>query len=397
MKVKQAYRYELKPSSATRILLAKHAGAARFTYNWGLAQRKALYEKDKKSTNAIEQHRVLNELKSKEFPWMYEVSKCAPQEALRDLNQAFNRFFKGIREGKKIGFPKFKKKGRRDSFRLTGAIKIKDKKIRLPRLGIIGLKEKSKVQGRILSATIAREADRWYVCLTVETERKDPIPVEGEKVGVDLGINCFAALSSGEKIFSPKPLNKNLQRLKRLSRQHSRKKLGSKNKKKLAFKLARLHRKIKNIRQDFLHKQSTKLAKTKSVIILEDLCVQGMQRGYLSRQISDAGWGNFRRMLEYKAKWYGSLVILRPRFFASTKLCSQCNFKVAKLPLNIREWQCENCHSIHDRDINAALNLLKFNTESSSGIYACEDSSNGVSKKLTSYGSLKQEINNSHI
>jgi putative transposase len=162
MEVNCAYRYELKPNVAQRILLAKHAGTARFAYNWGLAQRKTLYEQDKKSTNAIEQHRLLNSLKATDFPWMYEVSKCAPQEALRDLDRAFKNFFRGIAQGVTTGFPSFKKKGDRDSFRLTGVIKFKGKSVQLPRLGFIRLKETPKIQGRILSATIIREADRWY-------------------------------------------------------------------------------------------------------------------------------------------------------------------------------------------------------------------------------------------
>ena len=164
--------YELNPNICQRIFLAKHAGAARFAYNWGLAQRKALYEQDKKSTNAIEQHRILNSLKAKDFPWMYEVSKCAPQEALRDLDRAFKNFFRSIVEGGTSGFPSFKKKGDRDSFRLTGTIKLKEKHIQLPRLGLIRLKETPKIQGKILSATVVREADRWYVCIpetSVET------------------------------------------------------------------------------------------------------------------------------------------------------------------------------------------------------------------------------------
>ena len=168
MKINLAYRYELKPNVKTRILLAKHAGAALFAYNWGLKQRKDRYEKDKSSTNAIEQHRLLNSLKESDFPWMYEVSKCALQEALRDLDKAMRHFFRGIKEGVPVGFPKFKKKGSAASFRLTGAIKVNEKSVTLPRLGEIRLKEETRVQEHILSATVTRTADRWFVSLTVE-------------------------------------------------------------------------------------------------------------------------------------------------------------------------------------------------------------------------------------
>lgn len=376
MEVNCAYRYELKPNIAQRILLAKHAGAARFTYNWGLAGRIALYEQDKKSTNAIEQHRLLNTLKATEFPWLYEVSKCAPQEALRDLDRAFKNFFRGISQKSSIGFPSFKKKGIRDSFRLTGTIKVKGKKVQLPRLGLIRLKENPKHKGKILSASVVREADRWFVSLSVVLERPDPQPIKGETVGIDLGLSSFAQLSNGQEILAPKPLAKNLKRLKKASQKHSRRCKGSNNRKKSALRLARLHRKNRNIRRDFLHKQSTNLAKTKSVIVLEDLDVKGMlSKNRLNRSISDAGWSEFRRMLEYKTKWYGSKIVIVPQFYPSSKLCSACGYKLEKLSLNTRQWQCPSCQSVHNRDLNAANNLLRFYTGSSPEINACGDTS----------------------
>lgn len=209
-----------------------------------MAKRIELYEKEKKSTNAIEQHRVFNSLKNSEFPWMHEVSKCSPQEALRDLDRAFSNFFRGIKQGQKIGFPAFKKKGDKDSFRLTGTIKVENKNIQLPRLGLINLKETSAVKGRILSATITKEANRWFVSFSVEEEIAAPKPINGDPIGIDLGISHFAIYSDGNKIESPKPLNKHLDRLKRYSHQHSRKMAGSKNRKKSALKLSRAHRKI---------------------------------------------------------------------------------------------------------------------------------------------------------
>jgi len=395
MKVTKAYRYELKPTSSQRMLLAKHAGVARFTYNWGLKQRIDLYEKEKLSTNAIEQHRILNSLKATEFPWMYEVSKCAAQEALRDLDKAFKHFYHGIKQGKPVGFPKYKKKGKHDSFRLTGAIKEWERSIQLPRLGIIRLKEKPKTKGRILSATVSRQADRWFVSLTVEVEIETPNPVQGIPIGIDLGLTSFFVTSEGEKIASPKPLNKQIKNLKKLSKQHSRKQKGSNNRKKSALKLARRHRKISNQRADYLHKLSTILAKTKPVIVVEDLDVQELlHRRRLSRAIADVGWSSFIRMLEYKTKWYGSLLVKAPRYFPSSKRCSNCKHHIEALPLNIRKWQCSQCCVEHDRDINAAINLINYYTGSSPEINACGDTSNGVSDKLTSYVSLKQEVTN---
>lgn len=395
MKIHSALRYELKPNVAQRILLAKHAGCARFAFNWGLQKRIALYELEKKSTNAIEQHRLLNSLKGTEFPWMYEVSKCAPQEALRDLDRAFQNFFRGLKTGQQIGFPTFKRKGDRDSFRLTGTIKVQGKKLQLPRFGILTFKEIATPKGKILSATITREADRWYACLTIEHEIPEPAPVQGEPVGVDVGLTCFAALSNGEKIYAPKPLDKKLKRLRRLSKQLSRKIKGSNNRKKAALRLSRLHRKIRNIRKDFLHKETTNLAKTKSVIVLENLDVKKMLTNRtLSRKISDAGWNEFCRMLEYKTKWYGSKLIIAPKFYPSSKICSTCGERVSTLPLSVRQWQCAGCNSKHDRDINAAINLLKLSTGSSPGIDACGDTPGGTSQKLVSHVSLKQEVMN---
>ena len=397
MKTNCAYRYELKPNISQRIHLAKHAGVARFAYNWGLALRIELYEKEKKSTNAIEQHKLLNSLKASQFPWMYEVSKCAPQEALRDLDRAFKNFFRGLNQTQKVGFPKFKKKNYQESFRLTGTIEIERTTIQLPRLGTIRLKEHSKVKGRILSATVSREADRWYVSLTVEKEIPNPTPLEGETIGIDVGINQFAILSNGEKKTAPKPLEEKLKKLKRLSKQHHRKVKGSKNRKKSALKLAKHHRKIRNIRKDFLHKYTTELAKTKSVIIVEDLDIKGMLQGPYkhNRSIHDAGWGEFRRMLEYKTTWYGSKLIIAPRYYPSSKLCSHCGFLVNKMPLTIREWRCQRCNSHHDRDINAAKNLRNYYTGSSPGIYACGDpSGGGTGNWSTSHESMKQELMN---
>lgn len=311
-----------------RISLAQNVGCSRFAYNWGLQQRIELYETTKESTNAIEQHRLLNSKKITDFPWMYEVSKCAPQEALRDLDRAFRNFYRGLKEGKKVGFPSPKRRGVHDSCRLTGSIKVNERSIQLPRLGVIRTKERTKVKGRILSATISRQADRWFVSLTVEVEVDSPKPVQGKPIGIDLGLTSFITTSENEKVAPPKPLNKALKKLKRISKQHSKKQKGSKNRRKSALKIGRQHRKIRNQRVDFLHKLSSKLAKTKPVIVVEDLDVQGLlQKKQLSRHIADVGWSSFIRMLEYKTKWYGSTLVKAPRRFASSKLCSGCHFK----------------------------------------------------------------------
>jgi len=395
MLVQQSYRYELKPNNKQRTLLAKHAGVARFAYNWGLARRIEEYEREGKSSNAIEQHRQLNLLKNTEFPWMYEVSKCAPQEALRDLDRAFNNFYRGLKSGQRVGFPKFKKKGIHDSFRFTGSIHIFAHSVALPRIGRIRTKECTDVKGRIISATVSKEADRWFVSFAVERERKTLNITGDSMIGIDVGINCFAVLSDGGTIESPKPLNSALGLLKRRSKQHSRKKIGSANRRKSALRLARLHRRIRNRRKDFLHKVSTTLAKTKRVVVVEDLNVRGMmQNQYLSRYIADAGWSEFVRMLSYKTQWYGSRLIKAPKFYPSSKMCSACGAIKSSLNLSERKFVCQICGAIIDRDKNAALNLERLSTGSSPGSYACGDTSGGGilrNRESTSHVSQKQE------
>jgi len=401
MMIRQAFRYELDPNDRQRTILAKHAGAARFAWNWALARRIEKFQKNEgkaKFTNAVEQHRELNLMKKTEFPWMYEVSKCAPQEALRNLDKAFRAFWKG-RKKKKVGFPKFKKKGRDDAFRLTGRICVEEdgRHIRLPRIGSVRVKESTeKFRGRILSATVRREADRWFVSLCVERERAEPVPVCGPTVGIDLGLNCFAVLSDGSKIESPKALEKNLERLRRRSKTHSRKRKGSNNRRKSAIRLARLHQKIRNLRIDAIHKATTRLAKTKSVIVVEDLSVRNMMRNrYLARSISDAGWVEFRRQLAYKCKWYGSELVVAPRNFPSTRRCSRCGVVGPRLDLSCRLFRCKACGFALDRDENAARNLEWYGQfgRNLTPVESPPAVERALQARSTSRGSLKQEAN----
>jgi putative transposase len=399
----QAFRYELAPKAGQRVLLAKHAGCARFAWNWALSQRIRRYRQyqgEERFTNAIEQHRELTARKGTEWRWMYEVSKCAPQEALRDLDRAFRNFVRARRSGCHCGFPRFKRKGADDAFRLNGSVRVVACAVHLPRLGAIRTKEGTeKFKGRILSATVRREADRWYVSLTAERERPDPAPILGSVVGVDLGLHSFAAISDGvaeKAVKAPKPLGRCLRQLRRRSRMHNLKTRGSANRRRSALRLARLHRRIRNTRADFLHKLSTSLAKSKSVVVLEDLNVSGMMRNaHLARHIADAGWGAFRRMLEYKSRWYGSRVVVAPRFFASSKTCSECGHVLKSLELSVRKWVCPACGIEHDRDGNAARNLVAWyrrSTGSSPGSDACGEPSGGAKAQASaSHGSAKQE------
>ncbi len=364
MMVNKAYRYELDPSNHQRSLLHRHAGVARFTYNWGLEQRINLFKtkqgKDR-FTDAMKQHKLFTSLKKTEFPWMYECSKCAPQEALRDLHQAFQNYYRGKKTGERIGFPRFKRKGEKDSFRLNGAIRFEGRKIRLPRIGNIRIKEKREVYctGRILSATIRRRADRWFVSITVEEVIPDPTTRKGQIVGLDLGIKSLATLSDGTTYANPKALGRKLKKLQQLCKSLSRKKKGSKNHEKAKTRLARMHLKIFNIRQDTLHKITTRLAKSHSKIVIEDLGVSNMMKNRgLARAVADVGFFEFRRQLEYKCQWYGSQLMVAPRNFPSSKLCSRCGHGKKELSLSDREYVCKQCGLKIDRDMNAALNLV---------------------------------------
>jgi putative transposase len=411
MWVNQAFRFELSPNAAQRRALAQHIGAARFAYNWGLSLCQKALEEGRRLPSAAELHREWNRWKRENAPWWTEVSKCAPQEAFRDLERALKNWRKG-----KGRFPRFKRKklAPDNGARLTGSIRVFSRHIGLPRIGKVKSKEPTEGllklleegKAKILSATLSREADRFYVSLTCEVERPDPKPKEvrseDDVVGVDLGLASFAVLSDGTRIEAPKPLAKRLRLLKRRSKQLSRKEKGSNNAKKAALRLARLHRKVKNLRRDFLHKQTTCLARTKPVIVVEDLSVRGLSRGWLSRSVADVGWGTFLRMLEYKAKWHGATLILAPRSFPSTRLCSRCGHLHGKMPLSQRVFRCEACGLEMDRDLNAALNLKAYGlahlmgpTASSAGSHACGDPSGGGTVFLgwsTSHGSVKQEV-----
>jgi putative transposase len=373
--VRQTYRFELDPNEAQRVLLAQSVGASRFVYNWGLEQSQREYHRLGKRPKLSELKSRLVELKQRECPWLYEVSAHIGQSALKDLNDAFERFFKGLKpEGPKSRFPRFKKRGERDSARLY-AVALEERHVRLPMIGRVRLTEtrsKRRFQGRILSATIRRRADRWFVSLCVERQRnivetkpaRKPIDV----VGVDLGLKAAAVIHDGRKVRVVEPrqaLRNHLKKLARLNRRLGRKRRGSRNREKARLELARVHYRIFCQRQDYLHHLSSSLARTKSVIVLEDLNVKGMQQNkHLALSVGDAGLGELRRQLRYKCEWYGSRLILADRFLPSTQLCSNCgvlNERVKGLKgLKERTFDCSACGLSLDRDENAALNVRAY-------------------------------------
>jgi putative transposase len=339
-------------------------GCARFAYNSALAHTKKEYEENQAKFNYSELSRRLTEQKKQpETSWLKEVSSVALQQALKDLEQAFKNFFaslKGARKGKKLGFPKFKKRTSAQSIRLTSnAFKVHQHKIYLAKIGKVKINwGDRKLPSTPSSCTVIKDASgRYFLSFVVEVEPQ--ILIGGnEAVGVDLGIIDFATTSMGEKVKSPKPLKKNLKRLAKAQRQLSRKQKGSKRREKAKKRVAKIHAKIGDTRLDFLHKLSTKLIRENQTVVLEDLNVSGLVKNRkLARAISDLGWRTFRTMLEAKAAMYGRKVRIINRWEPTSQKCSCCGFKGGKKELNVREWQCLNCGVTHDRDVNAAQNI----------------------------------------
>jgi len=377
-------------------LAAQHAGVARHAYNWGLEVCRQALENQQKLPTAIDLHKRLVAEVKQAHPWYYQVSKCAPQQALRNLEQALKRWRKGLGQ-----FPRFKRKGVQDSFYLEGSIRISGNRIKVPIFGWLRCAE-------LLPATtpknvvISLRAGRWYISFKYEAPTPQ-VEKTGEVVGVDLGIHHLATCSDGEVFANPKPYRKARQRLARLQRRLSRKQKGSTNRKKAVVQLGKAHKRVADIRQDSLHKLTTYLAKRYRVVVVEDLQVKNLlQNRKLAGSLSDCGFYELRtpsryrerRQLEYKARLYGCQVVVADRFYPSSQLCSGCGHR-QKMPLQERVFCCPCCGLELDRDLNAALNLLRWyrTTPSSGGSDACGDSSGGVVgvNSAASHGSLKQE------
>jgi putative transposase len=387
----KTHKIELALNNKQNNHMNKCFGVKRVAYNYGLSRWKEKYEAGEKVNEGIIR-KELNEIKAEKFPYMYEVSKSAVQHAVKDLGVAFSNFFAG-----RAGYPKFKKKYVKDSFRICNdQYSIIGKYIKLPHIGKIKMTEEVRFKGKLLNATITREADRVYISIPVEVA-KEEVQVrnndENQVVGVDLGITHLATLSTGIQIPNSARLKKLLNEVKQLNRSLSRKQGGKKgikssnNYKKAKEKLAKLHRQIVNIRNDILHKITTMLADNFDVICIEDLNVTGMLKNHkLARAIQNCGFGRFRILLESKTKARGKTVIIVDRFFPSSKLCSNCNEKNTSLTLSDREWVCSICNAKHDRDVNAAINLK--NKAVSYTATACGESKDS----FMSNDSLKQEL-----
>ena len=393
VRVTQAYRFALKPTPAQERALRSHAGAARFAWNWGLAKCKDRYEAESKWYSAVDLHKLWNSEKKADpaLAWWGENSKCAYQEAFRDLDRALRDFIKskkGLRKGRGLGFPKFKRRGKcRDAFRFgTGAIRCAGRTVTLPRIGTLCTHEPTRKLGRrlengtarILSATVTRTAQRWFVSFTIEVDRVMPKrpAAPGSAVGVDLGVKTLLTgvddAGAVVTVNGPKALGSSLRKLRRASRAHSRKNVGGANRRKHADRLARIHARVTNVRADALHKATTDLAARYETIVAEDLNVTGMLANRrLARAVADQGFGQARRMLGYKTTWNGGRFVVADRWYPSSKMCSACGWRKPSLTLAERTFTCEACGLVLDRDENAARNLRDLAASGAERLNAC--------------------------
>lgn len=405
---------EIRANNKHKTMFSKHCGTARHAYNWGLDLCIKKLSQKEKIPSAIDLHKLLVKEVKPQNMWYYESSKCSPQEALRNLEKAFKKFWKethpmnlkkpfkekyhkkflkekanGTLENLSFmhekGFPQFQKKNIRDSFYLEGDIKSEGNRIKVPKIGWIKTHEQLP-ESTYKNCTIRRRADRWFISFKIEDAKNIELSESRTAIGADIGIKTLCTLSDGTTFDNPKAYSRYKKKLATLQKKSSRQyevakdkkdKKGhiiySNNHKKTKDKIAKLHLKVSNIRRDSTHKLTTYLVKNHNEIVIEDLNVSGMLKNHkLAGAIADGGFYEFKRQLEYKSKWYGSKLIIADRWFASSKTCSCCGHKKEKLSLKQRVFSCDSCGMVMDRDLNASINLKNYAV--SYTVKACGDS-----------------------
>jgi putative transposase len=390
--LRRGFKFRFYPTKEQETLLRQTLGCARFVWNYFLDLRQKSWKQENKSLSYYDTAKLLTQLKKEpEYIWLNDVSIIPLRYSIYDLDGTYKKFFKG-----NCGYPNFKKKSGKNSIGLdTSAFRIKDGKFFIAKskqpLNIrfhIQLPQNQEI--RFLTISL-EPSGKWYVSFNLEDPSIQPLPESQNQIGIDLGITTFATTSNGDKIKSP-DLKKEYQKLKRLQRRMSKKQKGSKNRNKARLKVARQYEKITNIRKNFHHQVSRKLVNENQVIVLEDLKVKNMVKNRkLSRAISEQGWYQFRSFLEYKCNWYGRELIVISQWYPSSKTCSSCGSIQPKMPLSVREWTCPDCGTKHDRDINAAKNILAVGTT----VSACGDSVRPKVHKELAATSMKQETTKS--
>ena len=358
----RAFRIRAYPNKAQIRMLNQWFGSGRWLWNWALDMRTKAYQRRKESLNSISISRKLTRLKTiPRFRWLAKVPATCLTQCLLDQDRAFANFFRRVGTGETPGYPRFKSRQMCGSLRFQDASETKwlHGTLSLPKLGAVKLAEKLPAIACPNTVTLKRNPDGCYYIMFSAMVEIDLLPVTTSVIGVDLGLKHLATLSSGEKIENPRHLANRLRYLRQQQRCLSRRQKGSKRREKQRLRVARAHRKVADQRNYTLHALTTRLIQDHQIICIEDLHVKGMiKHPRLARHIADAGWGEFRRQIEYKAKWYGRTIVTVDRWFPSSKTCSHCGHNLDELRLNVRQWTCPKCGATHDRDINAAQNLL---------------------------------------
>lgn len=359
-----AHRIQLDPTFAQRRYFVRACGTARFVWNRALDEWNQRYGAGEKPRAAM-LAKAFNATYATAYPWVSEVHRDCHSRPFADLDVAFNAFFRG-----KAKHPTFKKRGQHDSFYLANDVfHLDGKRVRLPKIGSVRMTEALRFAGKVMGARVTRTADRWY--LSVQVDIGDGLweRTSDGTVGVDLGIKHAAVTSDGQVFDGPKPLKAALVKLARANRSYARKCKGSSNRRKAAARLAKIHARVARIRQDWTHKTTTAICRANATVAIEDLNVRGMiANRRLARAISDVGFGEFRRQLEYKTALYGSTLVIADRWFPSSKTCSACGAVKAKLTLSERTYNCEACGVVMDRDLNAAMNLRTLGLRGTAGL-----------------------------